>query len=384
MICIVVIEDSPTQAAAVRILLRRAGYDVVVAEDGEAGLEACRTSNVDLVLTDIVMPGIDGYAVTRALKADPATVNVPVIVMTTLEDPSYVLEAVKAGADNYITKPLVSDTVLARVARALEGPDESHRPLLRPALVDILVSCLEDAALRHETLAQKQAEVERTNTQREEAMRVFAHEMRGPLQALAMRGAALGAMSDPTPLLATLPADIHTQVQSMVRVIDDLTDLTDLDLGRMTIRSEEVDCVAMLEQLVEEFRGLHPDRDLSLELRSCAPIVHADRVRLRQVVRNLLTNAIKYTDGPVEIGLGDVEDALEVQVRDRGPGLSTDGAARVFKRYAREASSEGGKPRGAGLGLYICRQIIELHRGTMGVDAELGRGCTFWFRVPRG
>ncbi len=377
---IVVIEDSPTQAAAIRASLTDAGFVVEVAYGGEPGLEVCRASPPDLVLTDIVMPDLDGYAVTRALREDARTAQVPVIVMTTLEDPTHVLEAVRAGADNYITKPLSMDVVLPRIHRALAGPAVADQELLRPALAAVLVSCLEDAATRHDALARNQEELERTNAQREHSMRIVAHELRGPLQALSMRAEAAKAMGAAAgPLLQSLPLAIAGTVGSMVRIIDDLTDLTDLDLGRMVLRRRPVSVDELAQRLVDEARGLHPQRTFDFEAHRSG-LVDADPMRLEQVLRNFLTNAVKYTSGNIRVEVRDELEMVKLTVADEGPGLSAEACHRVFERYAR-VSGAADKPRGAGLGLYICRRILELHGGSVGVESEPALGSSFWFRV---
>lgn len=379
---IVVIEDSVTQAAAVRAGLCAEGFEVEVAPGGKSGLDLCRVRPPDLVLTDIVMPDLDGYAVTRALRADPVTASIPVIVMTTLEDPAHVLEAVRAGADNYITKPLVMDIVLPRIRRAMSGTSHTRNvEFVRPALAEVLVSCLEDAAARHMALAAKQAELERTNAQREQAMRIVAHELRGPLQALTMRAAAARAMGGTGPLAASLPGAIETTVGSMVRIIDDLTDLTDLDLGRLTLERSAVSLHELAARLVSEFDGIHAERTFALEPLETDSAVHADTTRIEQVVRNFLTNAVKYTEGDVRVRVSRLDAEVELAVEDEGPGLDEAARARVFDRYAR-IDGAGDKPRGAGLGLYICKRIVELHGGSVGVERFEGGGSRFWMRIP--
>ena len=380
---IVVIEDSATQAAAVRASLESAGFVVDVAHGGEPGLAMCRESVPDLVLTDIVMPDLDGYAVTRALREDPRTAKVPIIVMTTLEEPAHVLEAVRAGADNYITKPLAMDVVMPRIRRALAGTGAvPNVDLIRPALADVLVSCLEDAAARHRAVEAKQAELERTNAQREHAMRIVAHELRGPLQAISMRAAAAKAMGGTGPLAASLPGAIEDTVGTMVRIIDDLTDLTDLDLGRMKLDRAPMALAELGARLVGEFEGIYAERTFVFEPFPGDSGVLADASRIEQVVRNYLTNAVKYTGGTVTVRLSEVGDMLELAVNDEGPGLDEGAREKVFERYARVDSSAD-KPRGAGLGLYICRQIVALHGGTVGVNSSPEAGSSFFLRLPR-
>src|SRR4051812_7950342 len=118
---ILVVEDSPTQAVELQLLLEAAGFQVDVARDGKAGLDRCRASQVDVVLSDVVMPGMDGYALCRELKSDPKTVFVPVILLTSLSDPMDIIRGLECGADNFLTKPYDGAYLIGRVRRLLEN-----------------------------------------------------------------------------------------------------------------------------------------------------------------------------------------------------------------------------------------------------------------------
>lgn len=391
---VLIIEDSRTQAVHLKMLLERHGYRVEMTFDAPSGLDACHTQRPDIVLCDVVMPGMDGYAFTRTLKRDPALASIPVVLVTALEDPKDVIRAVEAGADNYVTKPYDESRLVARLNRILsQDPADSSHALriiqsthLPPTtLVDVLVSCLEDAVERNRELSSSKEELARTNSQREELMRIVAHELRAPLQSLSMRAALMREVPNNPKLAAELPGAIDTQVRAMVRIIDDLFDLTALDLGtlHLEIAAHRID--ALVTRVATEFQMQHPDRRITCQCVDTANLeFQLDASRIQQVVANFISNAVKYSEQgtPIEVEVFREHDLLRVQVRDYGLGIAEDKREKVFERYFRVSASTSAK--GVGLGLYICRRIVEMHQGDVGVQSQPGQGSTFWFRLPLG
>jgi len=384
---VVVVEDSPTQATHLRVLLERRGYSVVTALDGDSGLDACRRSPPDAVLCDVVMPGMDGYAFTRAFKADLSLRAIPVVLVTSLDDPRDVIRGVEAGADNYVTKPYVEARLVARLERILARRTETVPDARVPSslgssrLVDLFVSCLEDAVERNRELQLKKEELDRTNAQREELMRIVAHELRVPLQSLSLRAALMREAPQNAEVVASLPAAIDAQVGAMVRIIDDLSDLTALDLGTLHLEVAPVRVDTVVEQAVDDMQLKHPER--AITLREASPLhVRADASRIQQVVANLLSNAVKYSgpSAPVAVVVCRRNGHARVEVRDVGPGIPADKQGRIFERYFR--ISPDSQAKGVGLGLYICRRIVEMHHGEIGVDSHDGEGSNFWFTIP--
>jgi signal transduction histidine kinase len=390
---VLVIEDSKTQAARVRATLVQAGYDVRVAENGELGLTACRAWKPELVLCDVLMPGLDGYEVTRAIKADPELRGVAVVIMTSLDAVDDLVNAMRAGADNYVTKPFDEERLLRRLQNTVDPRTRSvnEQELLssmakaleaRPLSMAMFISSLEDAVERTRALLAKQEELTRTNVQREELMRVVAHELRGPLQSLAMRAAIAREAPEHARRLDELPVEIDKQVRSMVRIIDDLSDLTALDLGTLELVLADIPVDVPVRAAVSDAALQQPNRAVHIDL---APSlnVRADATRIQQVVANFLTNAIKYSADatPLAVAARRTPHGLRVEVTDRGVGIAPELCDRVFERYFRVEDTRR-DAKGVGLGLYICRRIIELHGGRIGVESRLGEGSTFWFELP--
>lgn len=406
---IVVIEDSKTQAARLRAVLAGAGHQALVAHDGEAGLALCHElpRPPDAIISDIIMPGIDGYEVCRRAKHDPVLRAVPVLVLTALSDPGDVLRAVAAGADNYCTKPYRPEVLLQRLARTIEqagshpgahgsprrdGSAETavelggERFVLGTSmarLADILVSSLADASERYHELECSREHLARNNAQREEMMRVVAHEMRSPLQSMLLVAELCQDNPDPD-MLARMPGRIARMVQRLLRLIEDLSDLSSIDLGTLSLSPAQIDLPALVRDTVERVQSTTATHRFEIDAPARLEI-RCDANRIEQALTNFLTNAAKYSPEAdrVIVRLTDEGSRARVAVRDFGIGIAAEEAPRVFDRYFR---TDNGKRRaeGIGLGLYICKALIEAHGGEIGVESHLGRGSTFWFTLPLG
>ncbi|HEY7370699.1 MAG TPA: HAMP domain-containing sensor histidine kinase [Polyangia bacterium] len=212
-----------------------------------------------------------------------------------------------------------------------------------------------------------------------------AHEIKNALGPLAMT-LQLAERS----LLAGLaipPADMafaRAQVRRLSRLVEDLMDLTRADLGQLAIRPRHVDLVAVVSETVEVFcRGHAAPVAVELPPEGTLPI-SIDETRVHQVLLNLLENAARYSPDGAPIGVAVSAPApavARVTVRDRGPGIDPAEQARIFERFVRGAAAEG--KGGLGIGLYLCRTIMERHGGAIGVDSTVGDGAAFWIDLPR-
>ena len=220
-----------------------------------------------------------------------------------------------------------------------------------------------------------------------EASAVFgaaAHEIKNALGPLAMT-----LQLSERQLLAgqpIAPADMafaRAQVRRVARLVDDLMDLTRADLDQLAIRPRAADVCAVVRDTVDTFRRGNPAA-VSLALPTEPLPLSLDDTRIQQVLLNLLENAARYSpDGaPITVEVaGTAASAVRITVRDRGPGIAVAEQPRIFDRFVRGAAAEG--KGGLGIGLYLCRTIVERHGGTIGVDSTVGAGAAFWIDLPR-
>jgi signal transduction histidine kinase len=212
-----------------------------------------------------------------------------------------------------------------------------------------------------------------------------AHEIKNALGPLAMtlqlaERQLLGGQPIP-------PADLafaRAQVRRLSRLVEDLMDLTRADLGQLPVRQREVDLVAVVNECVDTFRRGNA-APVSVEAPGGAPLpVAIDETRIHQVLINLLENAARYAPegAPIAVAISAPSAAVaRITVRDRGPGIAAAEQRQIFDRFTRGAAAEG--KGGLGLGLYLCRMLIERHGGAIGVDSTLGDGAAFWIDLPR-
>jgi signal transduction histidine kinase len=182
------------------------------------------------------------------------------------------------------------------------------------------------------------------------------------------------------------PADMafaRAQVRRLSRLVEDLMDLTRADLGQLAIRPRAVDLAVVVGETVDVFRRGHA-APVSVQLPEGALSVSVDETRIHQVLLNLLENAARYSPegAPIDVVVATPSAAVaRVTVRDRGPGVPDAERARIFDRFVRGTAAEG--KGGLGIGLYLCRSIMERHGGAIGVDSTVGAGAAFWIDLPR-
>jgi len=211
-----------------------------------------------------------------------------------------------------------------------------------------------------------------------------AHEIKNALGPLAMTlQIAERQLLSGQPIAPADMAFARAQVRRLSRLVEDLMDLTRADLGLLAIRARATDLAAVINETVDTFRRGHAT-PVSVELPAGALTVTVDAERVHQVLLNLLENAVRYSpeDAPITVTASSSGPAVvRVTVRDRGPGIAAAEQQRIFQRFIRGAAAEG--KGGLGIGLYLCRTIVERHGGTIGVDSTVGDGAAFWIDLPR-
>ncbi len=220
---------------------------------------------------------------------------------------------------------------------------------------------------------------------RDDFLTIAAHELRTPLTALALtveanaRDAARGA-----PIPPEKPERARRQIKQLKGLIDELLDVSRIQAGRLEINPRSTSITDLARETAESFRGASLRHSIGLELPPAGVWVEGDPIRLEQVVSNLIDNAIKYSPegGAISVSVQSSNSEAVISVSDQGVGISREDAAGLFQRYYRTPSAGERQVRGLGLGLYICRDIVEKHGGRIWVQSEPGEGSTFSFALP--
>lgn len=429
---ILIVEDSPTQAERLRRLIQSLHYNARVAANGQLALAAIRERKPHLVLSDIVMPEMNGYDLCRAIKADPTLRDIPVILVTSLNDPKDIIRGIECGADNFIRKPYAEDYLLNRISHMLMNQklrknqnveigialylgDQKHFiNAERQQILDLLISTYEQAVQvngelqarerqvieLNMRLAHHAAELETTNREialknleLAEASRMksafianMSHELRTPLNAIiGFTGALL--MKLPGPLTADQDKQLTTiraSARHLLSLINDILDVAKIEAGKLTLSIEPVSCHDLIAEVAETLRPLAQQKGLLLEVDAGEQkvMIDTDRRALTQILINLLNNAIKFTEqGSVRISLAQREEdgalVTEMSITDSGAGIKEEDQAKLFQAFSQLDSTSTRHAEGAGLGLYLCQNLANAIGGALFFNSDYGQGSTF-------
>jgi len=429
---ILIVEDSPTQAERLRRLIQSMRYKARVATNGQVALDAIRERKPHLVLSDIVMPEMDGYDLCRAIKSDAMLRDVPVILVTSLNDPKDIIRGIECGADNFIRKPYAEDYLLNRIGHMLMnqklrknqnmevgialylGEQKHFINAERQQILDLLISTYEQAVQVNSELQARERqvielnmrlarhageletinrEIALKNLELAEASRMksafianMSHELRTPLNAIiGFTGALL--MKLPGPLTTEQDKQLTTirsSARHLLSLINDILDVAKIEAGKVTLSLETIACQNLVRDVAETLRPLAQQKGLALEVELApqAITLDTDRRALTQILINLANNAIKFTEkGTVRISLvqriDDGHAITEFSVADSGAGIRAEDQAKLFQAFSQLDSTSTRHAEGAGLGLYLCQNLANLIGGSLFFSSDFGHGSTF-------
>jgi signal transduction histidine kinase/HPt (histidine-containing phosphotransfer) domain-containing protein/BarA-like signal transduction histidine kinase len=375
-----VVDDQPANIHALYAIFS-ADYRVVMATHGQQALDVCVSEKPDLILMDVVMPGMDGHEVCRRLKADLALHSIPVIFVTAQEDASQQAFGLELGAADFIVKPVNAAIVRARVRTQL-GFAKATRELRQ------LNETLETRILeRTEQLESARAAADAANQAKSQFLSNMSHEIRTPMNSV-IGTAWLALRSNPPDTLRKHFQQIHDAGQHLLGIINDILDFSKIEAGKLNLSPHDFDMAGVLSGVASQTiasaqaKGLDLRFDLAPEL--TVPLF-GDALRIGQILLNYVGNAIKFTsNGSVRVRAlcqSRTDDAwvLRVEVQDTGIGLTVDQLAGLFQPFQQADASTTRTSGGTGLGLAISRQLARLMGGDAGASSTPGQGSLFWF-----
>lgn len=407
---ILIAEDSPTQAERLRHVLQHEGYEVAIAANGRIAWEMTGAFQPALIISDVVMPEMDGYELSRRVKADPLHRSVPIILVTTMSDPEDVLRGLECGADNFVIKPYEPDYLLSRVRYALANPPALPSGGAEPGLeidfngvkhvinadreqiLNLLLSTYDAAVERNKQLQRSREQLEAANAKLNEAnsdLEAFSysasHDLRAPLRHISGYSAMVVQETEGrlSPKAARCLEEITGASRRMARLIEDLLQFSRMERASMQKARVEVD--SLVRECISELDMATPERKVVWEV-APLPGVVGDAAMLRQVFSNLLGNAVKYTarseTAVVAVGTAaENEGEVTLFVRDNGAGFDMKYADKLFKPFQRLHGPD--EFEGTGIGLATVRRVVARHGGRVWAEATPGSGATFYVTLSR-
>ncbi len=358
---ILVVDDEPLNRILLRDLLEFNGYSVLEAEDGLSALKIVQSGACDVVLLDVMMPGINGLEVCRRLKADLKTAAIPVLMVTALVESEQRHLGIDAGANDYLTKPIDRRDVILRVRNAVYAKhlyDKVQQDLDRLSELDKLQDNL---------------------------THMIVHDMRSPLMIVDW---SYDFLLNEKALLNPKQSEYVAMGQSccreLVEMVNSLLDISRMESGNMPLNRIPCDLLEIARKAVEPVALLALKKRLTLLVDGQTATVVADRDIMHRIFVNLLGNAIKFSpeDSTITVGITVAGGTLRATVTDQGCGIPPEYHTMIFEKFGQVDPRHKEQKHSSGLGLTFCKLAVEAHGGVIGIESEPGKGSTFWFSIP--
>ncbi|MFN5856983.1 MAG: response regulator [Pseudanabaenaceae cyanobacterium] len=361
---LLIVDDVPDNVFLARTILEEEGYEILTAADGPTALHLVATEKPDLVLLDVMMPGMDGYEVTQRIRQMPDLPFIPILLITAY-DRANAVQGLDLGADEFIRKPIEAEELLARV-----------RSLLR---------------LKHSI-----QERDRIAQQRQDFVSRLTHDLRTPLVAADRMLGLLqdGALGEISPSVCEALVIMERSNRNLLEMVNTLLDVYRYEAGSKTLALQPLDLATLLPQVIEELHSIATSKGLGLNLVvepaanvQDAITVKGDRLELVRVFNNLIGNSLKFTEtGSVDVHLdlesigtnGTGSQYAKVTIRDTGIGIPPAEIPLLFQRFRQGKHQK----QGSGLGLYLSNYIVVAHGGSISVDSQPDQGSEFTVRLP--
>ncbi len=368
---VLAVDDKPQNLFALEQLLRRLPVEVVRTTSPVEALALTLEHDFCMVVVDVQMPEMDGYELVSLLRSNHRTARMPVIFVSAIySDDYHHRRGYESGAVDFLSKPFVPEILISKVKVFLDLYTQRKE-------LDDLVNQLKEANQRLSEL----------NVQKDRLIGLTAHDLRNPLgnirgfsELLMMRNGEISADEK------AIVTEINKQSDYMLALIDDLLDVSQIETGSLNLRTETVNVAVFLQELVGQHHRLaHSTKGSSVTLEEVPSFrAELDPYRLRQVIDNLITNAVKYSapGSHTVAGVRQARDQWQFFVRDEGPGIPPEEQAQLFDYFCNVSTMPTGGERSTGLGLAISARVVQAHGGEIGVDSRPGDGSTFWFSLP--
>jgi signal transduction histidine kinase len=383
---VLIIDDVFDNRAVLGRRFERRGFEVFEADCGLKGLEMVGEQEFDVVLLDWMMPDLEGIEVLRRIRQTHDAVALPVIMVTAKTQSEDIVQALGAGANDYITKPVDFAVALARVQthvarkRAEEQVRAANEALSRAN--EGLESLV---AERTAELRVAMEEAQAANRSKDEFLANMSHELRTPLNGVIGMAQVL-ASTTLTDAQGQMLEVINTSAEGLQGIVADLLDIVDLTSGRLELAPQTVPLAALVREATASGQAKAIARGLEFSLALAPELeteVEVDPARLRQVLSNLISNALKFTEkGRIAVTGARVGDVCRFEVSDTGIGFEPDVADRLFRRFEQADGSLTRKYGGVGLGLAICRELVEQMGGVISAEGRPGEGAVFRIELP--
>jgi signal transduction histidine kinase len=366
---ILVVDDNEANRELARNTLEDEGYRVVLARGGAEGIAAFERERPDCIVLDVRMPEMDGFTACERIRALPGGVETPVLFLTALRDVDTFDRALRAGGDDFLTKPVRPTELLVRVQSALK-----------------LRRMSEELRGHYELLKRQRDDLLRLQLQKERLTAFVVHDLKNPVNSMDLHAQVLLRDKGLGPNARESATQIRNEARQLTRMIMNLLDVSKADEGKLDPRRSEVDLQGLVDDVILELEVNAQGRTVSLRAALETSRIHADADLLRRLMTNLLENSIRYAPPAttVTVTATSAPEGTEIRVADAGRGIPVEMREKVFSPFVQVDSGEAVVAYGGrGLGLTFCKLAVEAHGGHIWIE-DAAPGAVFCVRFPHG
>ncbi len=384
---LLIVDDLPENLLALEALIRREDRMVYKALSADEALSLLLQHEFAMAILDVQMPGMNGFELAELMRGTEKTKNIPIVFVSAAgRELNYAFKGYESGAVDFLHKPLDVHAVKSKVNVFVDLYRQSKA-------MKHQVEALEQSRREQEALLKQlqntQNELEQAVRMRDDFMSIVAHEVRTPLNGLILE-TQLRQMHLARDNAAAFTLDkMHAmvdrderQIKSLIRLIEDMLDVSRIRTGKLSIRPSRFDLVQLVNNLLQNFAPQVEAAESSVTLTAEQPVMgHWDEFRIEQVISNLLTNALRYgAKSLIDVRVYNQDGQAWVEVQDRGIGISEENQQRIFQQFERVSAKA--VVAGLGLGLFISEQIVAAHGGSITVESRIGEGALFRVCLP--
>lgn len=384
---LLIVDDLPENLLALEALIKREDREVYKALSADEALSLLLQHEFAMAILDVQMPGMNGFELAEMMRGTDRTKSIPIVFVSAAgRELNYAFKGYESGAVDFLHKPLDIHAVKSKVNVFVDLYRQRKAMKLQ-------VEALEQSRREQEQLLAKlqvtQNELEHAVRMRDDFMSIVSHEVRTPLNGLILETqlrklhlAKDNASAFTMDKMRAMVDRDERQIQSLIRLIEDMLDVSRIRTGKLSIRTSAFDLAELVSNLLESFSAQIAAAESSVTFTAEEPVIGVwDEFRIEQVVANLLTNALRYgARKPIEVRVYAVDGQARVEVRDQGIGISAENQRRIFQQFERVAANHA--VHGLGLGLFISDQIVAAHGGEIVVESAEGEGSMFRVCLP--
>ena len=362
---LLVVDDVQTNVLLLKALLGKEGYGILVANNGQEALEVIRNENPDLILLDVMMPGMDGFEVAERLKSEEFRCEIPIIFLTALDDTQSIVNGFKLGVGDFISKPFRKEELMVRIKHQL-------------SLV---------AARR--IIEEKNEELRKTIAGRDKMYSVIAHDLRSPMASMKMllNTIMMSVEKDKIdPDIFDMLEMSNKTSEEVFSLLDNLLKWTKSQLGKLTVIPQKLDISGLADGVVEVMNSVAEVKHIKLIRTDHESFfVYVDIEMIKSILRNLISNAVKFSnpDSEIKVGIKAEDGKVIVSVTDSGKGIKKEDQHKLLKDSTHFTTYGTNSEDGSGLGLLLCRDFARKNGGELWFESEENLGSVFSFSLPQ-